>query len=149
MSIAYKREGLIFPSKINITRMKKQETPRINVAVYCRVSTAQEDQKTSYEAQVAYFTKLIIENPGWQLVGIYADDNVSGIDMKKRDKFNDMMERCCQKDSDVDLILTKSITRFAQNTVACLLCIRKLKERNIAVYFEKEHINTLESTGEL
>ena len=69
--------------------------------------------------------------------------------MKKRDNFNAMMERCLQKDGDIDLILTKSISRFARNTVDCLSCIRKLKERNIAIYFEKEHINTLESTGEL
>ena len=69
--------------------------------------------------------------------------------MKKRDNFNAMMERCLRKDGDIDLILTKSISRFARNTVDCLSCIRKLKERNIAIYFEKEHINTLESTGEL
>ena len=121
----------------------------MNVAAYCRVSTAQEDQETSYEAQVAYFTKLITENPSWQLAGIYADDGISGTDMKKRDNFNAMIERCLQKDGDIDLILTKSISRFARNTVDCLSCIRKLKERNIAIYFEKEHINTLESTGEL
>ncbi|MFR3755391.1 MAG: recombinase family protein [Enterocloster sp.] len=70
-------------------------------------------------------------------------------DMKKRDNFNAMMERCLQNDGEIDLILTKSISRFARNTVDCLSCIRKLKERNIAIYFEKEHINTLESTGEL
>ena len=98
---------------------------------------------------MAYFTKLITENPSWQLAGIYADDGISGTDMKKRDNFNAMMERCLQKDGDIDLILTKSISRFARNTVDCLSCIRKLKERNIAIYFEKEHINTLESTGEL
>ena len=69
--------------------------------------------------------------------------------MKKRDNFNLMMERCLHKEKDIDLILTKSISRFARNTVDCLSCIRRLKERNIAIYFEKEHINTLESTGEL
>lgn len=98
---------------------------------------------------MAYFTKLITENPSWNLAGIYADDGISGTDMKKRDNFNAMMERCLQKDGDIDLILTKSISRFARNTVDCLSCIRKLKERNIAIYFEKENINTLESTGEL
>lgn len=149
MSITYERKVQVIPPKININTSKKQEVKRIHVAAYCRVSTAQEDQETSYEAQVAYFTKLITENPSWQLAGIYADDGISGTDMKKRDNFNAMMERCLQKDGDIDLILTKSISRFARNTVDCLSCIRKLKERNIAIYFEKEHINTLESTGEL
>ena len=149
MSITYERKVQVIPPKINIHTTKKQEVKRIRVAAYCRVSTAQEDQETSYEAQVAYFTKLITENPSWQLAGIYADDGISGTDMKKRDNFNAMMERCLQKDGDIDLILTKSISRFARNTVDCLSCIRKLKERNIAIYFEKEHINTLESTGEL
>lgn len=149
MSITYERKVQVIPPKININTTKKQEVKRIRVAAYCRVSTAQEDQETSYEAQVAYFTKLITENPSWQLAGIYADDGISGTDMKKRDNFNAMMERCLQKDGDIDLILTKSISRFARNTVDCLSCIRKLKERNIAIYFEKEHINTLESTGEL
>ena len=149
MSITYERKVQVIPPKINIHTTKKQEVKRIRVAAYCRVSTAQEDQETSYEAQVAYFTKLITENPSWQLAGIYADDGISGTDMKKRDNFNAMMERCLQKDGDIDLILTKSISRFARNTVDCLSCIRKLKERNIAIYFEKENINTLESTGEL
>ena len=143
------RKIKIIPPKANMNTEKKKKVKKINVAAYCRVSTAQEDQETSYEAQVAYFTKLITENPSWQLAGIYADDGISGTDMKKRDNFNAMMERCLQKDGDIDLILTKSISRFARNTVDCLSCIRKLKERNIAIYFEKEHINTLESTGEL
>ena len=149
MSITYERKVQVIPPKININTTKKQEVKRIRVAAYCRVSTAREDQETSCEAQVAYFTKLITENPSWQLAGIYVDDGISGMDMKKRDNFNAMMERCLRKDGDIDLILTKSISRFARNTVDCLSCIRKLKERNISIYFEKEHINTLEFTGEL
>ena len=148
-STATDRKIKIIPPKANMNTEKKKKVKKINVAAYCRVSTAQEDQETSYEAQVEYFTKLITENPSWNLAGIYADDGISGTDMKKRDNFNAMMERCLQKDGDIDLILTKSISRFARNTVDCLSCIRKLKERNIAIYFEKEHINTLESTGEL
>lgn len=148
-STATDRKIKIIPPKANMNTEKKKKVKKINVAAYCRVSTAQEDQETSYEAQVAYFTKLITENPSWQLAGIYADDGISGTDMKKRDNFNAMMERCLQNDREIDLILTKSISRFARNTVDCLSCIRKLKERNIAIYFEKENINTLESTGEL
>lgn len=148
-STATERKIKIIPPKVNMNTEKKKKVKKINVAAYCRVSTAQEDQETSYEAQVAYFTKLITENPSWNLAGIYADDGISGTDMKKRDNFNAMMERCLQNDREIDLILTKSISRFARNTVDCLSCIRKLKERNIAIYFEKENINTLESTGEL
>lgn len=148
-STATDRKIKIIPPKANMNTEKKKKVKKINVAAYCRVSTAQEDQETSYEAQVEYFTKLITENPSWNLAGIYADDGISGTDMKKRDNFNTMMERCLQNDREIDLILTKSISRFARNTVDCLSCIRKLKERNIAIYFEKENINTLESTGEL
>ena len=149
MSITYERKVQVIPPKINIHTTKKQEVKRIHVAAYCRVSTSQEEQENSYESQVAYYTKLITDTPEWNLVAIYADDGISGTDMKKRDNFNLMMERCLRKEKDIDLILTKSISRFARNTVDCLSCIRKLKERNIAIYFEKEHINTLEAAGEL
>ena len=143
------RKVTMFPSTINRRGKKREKKEILNVAAYCRVSTSQEEQENSYEAQVAYYTKLITDTPEWNLVAIYADDGISGTDMKKRDNFNLMMERCLWKEKDIDLILTKSISRFARNTVDCLSCIRKLKERNIAIYFEKEHINTLEATGEL
>lgn len=143
------RKITVIPPKINLNTAKKQEVKRLNVVAYCRVSTAQEEQETSYEAQVSYYTKLITENPSWNLAGIYADDGISGTNTKKRDDFNAMMDRCLQKSHTIDMILTKSISRFARNTVDCLSCIRKLKEKNIAIYFEKENINTLESTGEL
>ena len=143
------RKITVIPQKINLNTAKKQEVKRLNVVAYYRVSTAQEEQETSYEAQVSYYTKLITENPSWNLAGIYADDGISGTNTKKRDDFNAMMDRCLQKRHSIDMILTKSISRFARNTVDCLSCIRKLKEKNIAIYFEKENINTLESTGEL
>ena len=143
------RKVTMIPSTINRRGKKREKKEILNVAAYCRVSTSQEEQENSYESQVAYYTKLITETPEWNLVAIYADDGISGTDMKKRDNFNLMMERCLWKEKDIDLILTKSISRFARNTVDCLSCIRKLKERNIAIYFEKEHINTLEATGEL
>ena len=143
------RKITVIPPKINLNTAKKQEVKRLNVVAYCRVSTAQEEQETSYEAQVSYYTKLIAENPSWNLAGIYADDGISGTNTKKRDDFNAMMDRCLQKSHTIDMILTKSISRFARNTVDYLSCIRKLKEKNIAIYFEKENINTLESTGEL
>lgn len=143
------RKVTMIPSTINRRGSKRAKNRILNVVAYCRVSTSHEEQENSYESQVAYYTKLITNTPEWNLVAIYADDGISGTDMKKRDNFNLMMERCLRKDKDIDLILTKSISRFARNTVDCLSCIRRLKERNIAIYFEKEHINTLESTGEL
>lgn len=149
MKLVCERKVTMIPSTINRRGKKREKKEILNVAAYCRVSTSQEEQENSYEAQVAYYTKLITDTPEWNLVAIYADDGISGTDMKKRDNFNLMMERCLHKEKDIDLILTKSISRFARNTVDCLSCIRKLKERNIAIYFEKEHINTLEATGEL
>ena len=149
MKLVCERKVTMIPSTINRRGSKRAKNRILNVAAYCRVSTSQEEQENSYESQVAYYTKLITDTPEWNLVAIYADDGISGTDMKKRDNFNLMMERCLRKDKDIDLILTKSISRFARNTVDCLSCIRRLKERNIAIYFEKEHINTLESTGEL
>ena len=103
------RKIKIIPPKVNMNIEKKKKVKKINVAAYCRVSTAQEDQETSYEAQVAYFTKLITENPSWQLAGIYADDGISGTDMKKRDNFNALMdarERDSGKWTDTQCLLS-------------------------------------------
>lgn len=117
------------------------------VAAYARVSTSSEEQLTSYEAQVDYFTKHIKANPQWEFVGIYTDEGISATSMKKRDGFNKMVSDAL--DGRVELIITKSISRFARNTVDCLTTIRKLKEYNVEVYFEKENIYTLDSKGEM
>jgi len=117
------------------------------VAAYARVSTSSEEQLTSYEAQVDYFTKLIKANPAWEFVGIYTDEGISATSMKKRDGFNKMVSDALG--GRVELIITKSISRFARNTVDCLTTIRKLKEYNVEVYFEKENIYTLDSKGEM
>ncbi len=117
------------------------------VAAYARVSTSSEEQLTSYEAQVDYFTKHIKANPSWEFVGIYTDEGISATSMKKREGFNRMVTDAL--DGKVELIITKSISRFARNTVDCLTTIRKLKEYNVEVYFEKENIYTLDSKGEM
>lgn len=117
------------------------------VAAYCRVSTVLEQQENSYEAQVSYYIDKIANNPNWILAGIYADDGRSATNTKKRDDFNAMIEDCMA--GKIDMVITKSVSRFARNTVDSLLFIRMLKEKNIGVIFEKEGINTLESTGEL
>ena len=102
---------------------------------------------TSYEAQVEHYTEFIDRNPEWQLAGIYADDGISGTNTKKREEFNRMIEDCMA--SKIDMVITKSISRFARNTLDCLKYIRKLKEKNISVYFEKENINTMDAKGEV
>jgi len=119
----------------------------LRVAAYCRVSTLMEQQESSYEAQVQYYTEKIKSNPNWKLAGIYADDGKSATSTRKRADFQSMIDDCMA--GKIDMVITKSISRFARNTVDSLTNIRKLKEKNIAVFFEKEGINTLEGSGEL
>ncbi len=119
---------------------------RQRVAAYCRVSTDSEEQLNSYAAQQNYYTQKIEENPDWEMAGIFADEGLSGTSMKKRTEFNRMIAAC--KRGRIDMILTKSASRFARNTVDCLKVIRTLKARGIAVIFEKENINTLTESSE-
>lgn len=144
---AKKKNISLIPSRPEYDRSIKPQFKALRVAAYCRVSTTLEQQETSYEAQVSYYTEKIKSNPNWKLAGIYADDGKSATNTKKRDDFNAMIEDCMA--GKIDMIITKSVSRFARNTVDSLQNIRKLKEKNIAVFFEKEGVNTLESTGEL
>lgn len=118
-----------------------QEERRLKVCGYARVSTGSQAQATSYTAQVEYYTEKIESNPLWEFAGVYADEGISGTNVKHRDEFQMMISDC--EDGNIDLILTKSITRFARNTVECIQTIRKLKEIGVGIYFEKENINTL------
>ena len=124
-----------------------EQRPKLKVAAYCRVSTDSEEQASSYEVQVAHYTQFIQKNPEWELAGIYADDGITGTNTKKREEFNRMIQDCM--DGNIDMIITKSISRFARNTLDCLKYIRELKEKNIPVFFEKENINTMDSKGEV
>ena len=117
------------------------------VAAYARVSTDEEEQLTSYEAQVDYYTRYIQANPDWELVEVYADEGISGTNTKKRRNFNRMIEDALA--GKIDRIVTKSVSRFARNTVDTLTTIRKLKDKGVGVFFEKENIDTLDSKGEL
>lgn len=144
---AKKKSISMIPSKPEYDRSIKPQFKALRVAAYCRVSTTLEQQETSYEAQVSYYTEKIKSNPNWKLAGIYADDGKSATNTKKRDDFNSMIEDCMA--GKIDMVITKSVSRFARNTVDSLQNIRKLKEKNIAVFFEKEGVNTLEGTGEL
>ena len=120
---------------------------QLRVAAYCRVSTDDEEQLTSYEAQQEYYTDKIMTNKEWTLAGIFADEGITGTSARKRPEFLRMIRMCKQK--KIDFILVKSISRFARNTVDCLNYIRILKELGIAVYFEKENINTLSAESEM
>ncbi len=123
-----------------ILSSRKDEYRRLRVAAYCRVSTDEEDQLNSLETQMQYYTSKIAENPNWTMVGIYADEGISGTRADKRDKFMKLM-RDCQK-GKVDYILTKSTTRFARNTVDSLTWIRKLRAIGIGVYFEEQNLDS-------
>ena len=124
-STAEKKKISMIPAKPQYDRSVKFAEKRLKVAAYCRVSTELEQQESSYEAQVEYYTNKIEENQNWKNAGIYADDG------------------------KIDMILTKSVSRFARNTVDALTTIRQLKEKNVAVVFEKEGVNTLDGTGEI
>lgn len=130
-------------SQMEISRSKYQQ---LRVAAYCRVSTEQEEQQNSYQVQIAYYTDLINRKKEWSLVGIFADEGISGTQTKKRTEFNRMIRMC--KNKKIDLVITKSISRFARNTVDCLEYVRQLKNLGIGVIFEKENINTLTMTSE-
>lgn len=117
------------------------------VAGYARVSTDHEDQATSYEAQVAYYTDYIKSRDDWEFVAIYTDEGISATNTKKREGFKAMIADALA--GKIDLIVTKSVSRFARNTVDSLTTVRQLKEEGIEIYFEKENIWTLDSKGEL
>lgn len=131
------------PEMANGTARQRQ----LRVAAYCRVSTDDEEQLTSYEAQQHYYTDKIMTNPEWTMAGIFADEGITGTSARKRPEFLRMIRHCKQK--KIDIILTKSISRFARNTVDCLNYTRALKELGIAVIFEEQNINTLDSESEM
>ena len=119
----------------------------LRVAPYARVSTDSEEQLSSYKSQVMYYTDLVNNRKDWILVDIYADEAITGTQVTKREDFQRMINDCM--DGKIDMIITKSISRFARNTLDTLKYVRMLKERNIAVFFEDENINTMTMDGEL
>ena len=135
------------PASMRESAGRKNTVRKLRVAAYCRVSTDTDEQETSYETQVSHYTEYINNHPDWQLAGIFADDGISGTNTKKREQFNKMIDECMA--GNIDIVITKSISRFARNTLDCLKYIRQLKEKNIAVWFEKENINTMDAKGEV
>lgn len=134
-------------SREPFTGFEINTTAKRKVAGYARVSTDHEEQQNSYEAQLDYFTKLINNNPSWEFAGMYSDEGVTGTSTKRRTGFKKMIDDAL--DGHIDLIITKSVSRFARNTVDSLTTIRDLKEQGVEVYFEKENIWTLDAKGEL
>lgn len=120
---------------------------KIRVCAYVRVSTGNTAQRESYMEQVEYFTRKIKGNPEWEFAGVYADEAVSGTSLSGREEFDVMIEECME--GNIDLILTKSVTRFARNTLESLMTIRKLKAAGIGVFFESLNIHTLKERSEL
>lgn len=117
-----------------------QSVRKRKVAGYGRVSTDTEEQATSYAAQVDYYTRYIKSNPEWEFVGMYTDEGITATNTNHRDGFNQMIEDALA--GKIDLIITKSVSRFARNTVDSLTTVRELKEKGIEIYFEKEYIST-------
>ena len=136
----------IIAETINSQENTFQSYRRIRVAAYCRVSTKQEEQINSYEVQKKHYTEKINANPEWQMVGIFADRGITGTSVLKRDEFNKMIKLC--KNKKIDMILVKSISRFARNTVDCLHYTRMLKTLGIDVYFEEQGIHSIKSDAE-
>lgn len=143
------RKVMMIPSRAMIPAVEKAEEKiqKRRVAAYARVSTDSAEQQTSYEAQVSYYTEYIKNRSDWEFVSVYADEGISGCNTSKREAFNRMISDAL--DGRIDLIVTKSVSRFARNTVDSLTTVRKLKEKGVEVYFQKENIYTLDSKGEL
>lgn len=120
---------------------------RKKVAAYARVSMETERLNHSLSAQISHYSELIQKHSDWQYVGVYADDGISGTGTSKRDEFRRMVEDC--EAGKIDIIITKSISRFARNTVDLLNTVRHLKDLGISVRFEKEQIDSLSDDGEL
>ena len=120
---------------------------QLRVAAYCRVSTDSDEQKLSYQSQVLHYKQLVETKPEWELVDIYADEAISGTQINKRVDFQRMINDALE--GKIDMIITKSISRFARNTLDTLKYVRLLKEKNVAIMFEKENINTLTMNGEM
>lgn len=131
---------------IDTQQQLRSEYRQKRVAAYCRVSTKQEEQLNSYESQVNFYTEKINSEPKWALVGIFADKGISGTSVKNRDEFNKLMRLC--KRGKVDMIITKSISRFARNTVDCLKYVRMLRDLKVDVFFEEQGIHSIDPGSE-
>ena len=125
-------------TKDKFTALPTASIAKRRVAAYARVSTDSDEQFTSYEAQIDYYTQYIRKRDDWVFVKVYTDEGISGCNTKRRDGFNEMVADALAE--KIDLLVTKSVSRFARNTVDSLVTVRKLKEHHVEVFFEKEYI---------
>lgn len=141
------REVQIIPAKRDL--MPEAEKKKLRVCAYCRVSTDEETQASSYELQVQNYTKMIQENDDWEFAGIYADEGISGTSVLRRENFLRMIEKC--KAGEIDLIITKQVSRFARNVLDSLNYIFMLRKLDppVGVYFETEKLNTLDKSSDM
>ena len=135
------------PQIITIPAANQETTRKLRVAAYARVSSNSEDQKHSFAAQNAYYSKLITDDPNWELADIYADQGITGTSIDKRDDFLRMMEDC--RKGRIDRILVKSSSRFARNAKESLEAVRELAALGVSVYFEEQNIDTAQVSGEV
>ena len=138
---------VIAPTRTMVSRKNERESKTLRVAAYVRVSTDSEEQLGSYNSQMTHYTNMIEEKPEWELASIYADFGISGTQTKKRTEFLRMIEDA--ENGLIDFIITKSVSRFARNTMDTLKYVRQLKAKGVAVFFEKENIQTLTQNGEM
>lgn len=140
-----KRVSVLEPRQSFLVDKEKYRQKR--VAAYCRVSTDDKEQLTSYENQKKVYTEMIASNPEWEFAGLYPDEGISGTRADKRPQFKKMIAACLA--GKIDYIITKSVSRFARNTVECLDYVRMLKARGIGIFFEEQNIDTLKCDSEL
>lgn len=136
----------VIPATIDMKAVIHETYRQLRVAAYCRVSTKQEEQLNSYDVQKRHYEERIRTEPKWTLVGIYADKGITGTSMKKRDEFNKMLRKC--KQGKIDMIIVKSISRFARNTLDCIAITRKLREIGVDVYFEEQNLHSIDPASE-
>lgn len=145
-TVQTKKVVRVIPATVNITEEIKKCYRQIRVAAYCRVSTKQEEQLNSYEVQKSHYEERIRSEPKWALVGIFADKGITGTSMKHRDEFNKLIRLC--KKGKVDMIITKSISRFARNTLDCIKITRMLRKIGVDVYFEEQNLHSIDPASE-
>ena len=141
------RKVEVIAANLSIQDENASNNQKKRVCAYCRVSTDSEDQQSSYSSQIQVYTQKIKSNPQWKFVGIYADEGISGTQIKHRTEFQRMIDDAMH--GKIDIIIAKSISRFARNTLDTLKVVRELKEKKVDVHFEKENIQTLNLDSEM
>ena len=139
------RNVILIPADKRVIAYPEEQRKK-RVAAYCRVSTKSEEQLNSYYHQIAYYIKKIMAEKDWEFVDIYADEGASGTKAWQRAEFNRMLDDC--RKGMIDLLLVKSVSRFARNTADCLSCIRELRLHNVDVFFENENLHSIDASSE-